>query len=57
MVDRQWDALVEIIHRIRQAEDELRESQNIEGSLAMMRARWIVQDVLEESEWSKGYIG
>lgn len=57
MVDPQWDAVVEIIRRISVAEDELRELQNFEGSLAMMHAKWIVQDVLEESDWSKGYIG
>lgn len=57
MVAPEWDAVVEIIHRIRKIEGAYRGKNEIDHALVAMFCKWAAQDVLEESEWSEGYIG
>lgn len=49
--------LVDAIHRIRVIEDRYRENHSSEAAYAVLLCKWAVQDVLEETRWSKGYIG
>lgn len=50
-------AVAEIIRRIKVLEEGYRASGFIDAAIATMFCKWAAQDVLEESDWSKGYIG
>lgn len=57
MVTSEWNAVADIIHRIRMIEEAYRAKNEIDHALVAMFCKWAAQDVLEESEWSQGYIG
>jgi hypothetical protein len=50
-------AVVEIIRRIKEIEEAYRAADLWDAAIATMFCKWVAQDVLEESDWSKGYIG
>lgn len=57
MVAQEQLAVVDIIHRIRMIEEGYRGKEDHDRAIVAMLCKWAAQDVLEESEWSEGYIG
>lgn len=54
MVSKDENAVIEIIHRIRTIEDEVRKSGSYEAAHVAMRCKWVAQDVLEERYFDSG---